>query len=740
MAMPRESTFLPTIKCSSCGRQVEISMMGEHICTGEPDAPPVPSMPTNEPDFSRYEPSSPDYGHVPPRVDTGAANRPFLRNDQLIPGSPSSGAQTVSPRTPTGQSGLGQMGDYFAPQIAGEDSMASPAQGRRPGGYGGFGDQEMYDGSRGMEKRPNNDSVMQRIGNIAPGPFDGSRTSSPGNRMLTQSPAPMDRSGTPSSQGNGSMAPPRAPRKDGYGGFGPRSTNSDFDNGTPRSETFPRPSLPMAAPERRPSAPAFQSEQPRPASSASRHMQRPSMGPDTSRPPPPRTSGLLAHKQQNPSHSSVDLAAEFGIGNPYHTPSDSGSSGYSSQSNQPSYASSQTSPTRSQPPRTPTDMGDMTRAMNDFHMGSSLKVDQAYRGPLHTPSPRLDSPYAPSFYGSSPKDILFPPNDLPMQDGLRTPNSPRSFSQSPRSPGLYPASPQDRPDTRWFDTRPFEPQRSETLPSPRQPQGLPMPSRKDSLPELRRDAGQGMEGASGSLPSPSMLPPPLAPRAERKSSRDPGMPSSRGDCKSCRLPIKGKSISSADGRLTGKYHKACFVCTTCSEPFTSAEFYVLDDKPFCGRHYHKLNGSLCGSCKRGIEGQYLADEASIKYHVGCFRCLDCGQSLSNGYFEVEGRAYCERDAARRVAPPPTRSPGGMGEPNQYSQGGRPPNPRLEPPRPPRGFGGGLPAGPRAGVRPPYGKPRPGQGIGPGMGMGPGMGLAPPRPLQMNKRMTRLGMM
>lgn len=32
MAMPRESAFLPTIKCSSCGGDVQISMMGEHIC------------------------------------------------------------------------------------------------------------------------------------------------------------------------------------------------------------------------------------------------------------------------------------------------------------------------------------------------------------------------------------------------------------------------------------------------------------------------------------------------------------------------------------------------------------------------------------------------------------------------------------------------------------------------------------------------------------------------------------
>jgi hypothetical protein len=30
--IPREPSFMPTIKCSSCGCEVEISLMGEHIC------------------------------------------------------------------------------------------------------------------------------------------------------------------------------------------------------------------------------------------------------------------------------------------------------------------------------------------------------------------------------------------------------------------------------------------------------------------------------------------------------------------------------------------------------------------------------------------------------------------------------------------------------------------------------------------------------------------------------------
>jgi hypothetical protein len=154
------------------------------------------------------------------------------------------------------------------------------------------------------------------------------------------------------------------------------------------------------------------------------------------------------------------------------------------------------------------------------------------------------------------------------------------------------------------------------------------------------------------------------------------------------------------------------VCFGCKEPFSSSTFYVLDDRPYCENDYHRLNGSLCNHCGVGIEGQYLEDETARKHHVGCFRCGDCGTVLKDGYFEVAGKAYCEKDAWRRVQQPwmGTGGPGGRRGPGPSS---------LNP---------GLPGGPRMGGKP-YGLPSPGAGNR----------LAPPRP-KMEKRMTRLGMM
>ncbi|KAI9858254.1 MAG: hypothetical protein M1830_006348, partial [Pleopsidium flavum] len=109
--------------------------------------------------------------------------------------------------------------------------------------------------------------------------------------------------------------------------------------------------------------------------------------------------------------------------------------------------------------------------------------------------------------------------------------------------------------------------------------------------------------------------PDLAPPPARRATT-----ANKGNCRGCGELIKGKSVSSADGRLTGRYHKQCFVCKTCKKPFQTADFYVINNHPYCERHYHQLNGSLCRACDRGIEGQYLATESKQKFHPNCFTC------------------------------------------------------------------------------------------------------------------------
>ncbi len=136
-------------------------------------------------------------------------------------------------------------------------------------------------------------------------------------------------------------------------------------------------------------------------------------------------------------------------------------------------------------------------------------------------------------------------------------------------------------------------------------------------------------------------------------------PANKGNCRGCGALIRGKSVSSADGRLTGRYHKPCFVCQTCQQPFQTADFYVINNQPYCARHYHELNDSLCTSCDRGIEGQYLETELRQKFHPHCFSCQDCHIILRDDYYEFNGRTLCEQHAfgAARTSTPSSLGPG-----------------------------------------------------------------------------------
>ena len=661
----------------------------------------------------------PHYQSIMDASLTKRADKPYVQPGPLTPGS----YRSNSPRTPYGGLPMNPGNDAMpTPSSTNDRPAPSPLNARRANGYGGLGDASGYTTDPPASPGP---GMMKRMDTITPGPFDhrrpsGSEAVSPlrNDSFALNAPFPEDRPTTANSNRSGASgdpaAPPRMPRRNDYEGFGPPSRLNEETQtssygglnsygglspygGLNRSETFPAPSFAADLPSRTPSAPGQRFESSR-QSQGSGHAHRPSMGPDTSRRPPPRKS-LIRPAREN--QGSVDLAREFGIGNPYHTPSDSASSEISAFS-QPSYPSSQTSPARSQ-------------ARGNVPDGSfaDLVPDEM---PPRPDSLRLGGPRADT------KGLLR--SQSPLIDASRT-----SHSRNPSQQG---------PD-RLISSQPYG----------TSPQRMNEGSRSSPSPWGPRN--ESLAGATSSSPPFGPAPP---------SRQGTGDLPHRGDCKACGLAIQGKSISSADGRLTGKYHKACFVCTSCAEPFASAEFYVHGDKPYCEQHYHKLNGSLCGGCRRGIEGRFVADESSIKYHVGCFCCLDCGRPLTDGYFEVDGRSYCEQDAWSRVnAPPPPSKQGGYPPPQDpygYRQSpppgarGTPPPPRRGPmpPRPPPGHAGlpGRPgprpkgAGPPPSQFPPRGSSRSGRPPPPGMPH-PKNGLSGlgPRP-QMNKRTTRIGMM
>lgn len=294
------------------------------------------------------------------------------------------------------------------------------------------------------------------------------------------------------------------------------------------------------------------------------------------------------------------------IMNPYHAPSESNSSSdsFGSDARSASSASTPLSGSPGRQKRRPSNTGHIDHLVRDFRFGTDhVPIIEEPKPQRRNQPPSFSRPmYArPSDPSAPPAQIKETVLDVPL---------------SPRDPAIQSA-------------RPHLTQASSDLFAPTVP----------------------LQNGSLRL-SPVPAPPPVPLSLPRKPTA-----ANKGKCRGCGDLIKGKSVSSADGRLTGRYHRSCFVCKTCQEPFQTADFYVLDNHPYCGRHYHQLSGSLCASCDRGIEGQYLETELKQKFHPHCFTCQDCRRILRDDYFEMNGKTYCEHHAFRAAQQTSLLGPG-----------------------------------------------------------------------------------
>lgn len=267
----------------------------------------------------------------------------------------------------------------------------------------------------------------------------------------------------------------------------------------------------------------------------------------------------------SPSVPMTTQPLEDHVGNSYHTPTESTASSGSTRSDTRSGSSTSTSPLSDSP------QWERRRPSNTSQSGK-LKTEFPFR----TQSPPVGKE------NGSPQRAALPSFSRPMYG--RPKNPPPSLEVGTLAPG--------------------------TAGDPAIRSGRPFPT---TTPDSYLGPSFSMQ--SGNL---LLSPAPPSAAAAQSPTRKPKV--SKGKCRGCQEPIYGKSVSSADGRLTGRYHKRCFVCTTCKQPFRTADFYILGNQPYCERHYHLLNGSMCMSCDHGIEGQYLETGLKQKFHPSCFTC------------------------------------------------------------------------------------------------------------------------
>ncbi|KAJ4356604.1 uncharacterized protein N0V89_004639 [Didymosphaeria variabile] len=481
------------------------------------------------------------------------------------------------------------------------------------------------------------ESIVKRMDTIAPGPFTGDRRPSTSN-----GPSPPSQGRTPFSHQRtntqGSI------RSNGMLPNSRISTTSSTSRGSIfsyGSSEFPsRPKLgagPFATMPPPPPPPPPKDEEPEgidaflarlqnetlkpskvdqdsrsktfPMRQDSRDAMDPSAQPTDRMPPPRRPTDIdsqsgytlssrsyepksMSRKDNLPPLPSIPNYARDFPSDTIHTPSDSGLS-------EDSYASSgfrSIASSRSSPP--------ISEASHSRQASKVGRLEYLHDEPVR----RTQSP-----------EMFLDPRPAPPQPESRRARSPEAYLQAPKAPYIgAPASPID----------------------PAIQMGLPSAKRKEEPQHIRDPA----LNTPGLLSSPLRIP---DPEPRREVNRRPTT-ANKGRCRGCSEQIVGKSIKDSSGRLTGRYHKQCFVCRTCRDPFPTAEFYVFNNAPYCEQHYHQLNGSLCRACNRGIEGQYLETDQRLKFHPRCFSCNTCRIVLRDDYYEVGGRNYCERHAYSAV--------------------------------------------------------------------------------------------
>jgi LIM domain len=111
------------------------------------------------------------------------------------------------------------------------------------------------------------------------------------------------------------------------------------------------------------------------------------------------------------------------------------------------------------------------------------------------------------------------------------------------------------------------------------------------------------------------------------------------------------------------YHPQCFVCVVCSSPIAASEgFCQRNGQPCCTQCFNaaKPKAGYCGECGKPLVSSYLMVKGA-KFHKECFVCDNCHQPFGTaGYAEIDGRPWCAQCVRQRTPTPQPATGRGRG--------------------------------------------------------------------------------
>jgi hypothetical protein len=106
-------------------------------------------------------------------------------------------------------------------------------------------------------------------------------------------------------------------------------------------------------------------------------------------------------------------------------------------------------------------------------------------------------------------------------------------------------------------------------------------------------------------------------------------------CAKCKDYIYEQVVKAMDAT----WHFECFVCSSCGQPFDE-NYYTVDGKPYCKQDYYRKKGWLCGKCDQLVKS---GDKSALgkAWHRSCFVCTECNEPFDErGFFGWQGFPYC----------------------------------------------------------------------------------------------------